>query len=98
MPTEDSKTNEIREAISSGEYRKAQRLWSEYVDGLRAQLRAGTLGQRELERAGELLEWARLAVRCAQSHMRERLDNFEVAGAYREPRPRPMPRLLQTSL
>ena len=95
---EDKQTSAIREAISSGEYKKAQSLWSEYVNGLRAQLRTGTLSRREFEQAGELLEWARLAVRCAQSHLRERLANVEVTGAYQESRPRPMPRLLQTSL
>jgi hypothetical protein len=82
-----SLTNPIRKAISSREYRKARKLWSEYMASLRAELRRGALTAGQMEEARELLEWARVTVLCSQAHIRNRLRSLEVAGVYGSPLP-----------
>jgi hypothetical protein len=72
----------IRQAIACREYQKARKLWAEYIDGLRAELRRGALTQGKMEEARELLEWARLTMRCQQAHIRQRLSGLRVAGIY----------------
>ena len=72
----------FRDAIASGEYSKARKLWTEYMAHLRAELRRGALTPEQFGRAGKLLEWARVTVLCARAHMQLRLENLRVAASY----------------
>ncbi len=78
----DNLANSIRKAIACREYRKARRLCSEYMASLRDRLHHGALTAAQVEQARELLEWARVTVRCSQAHIRNRLRTLEVAGVY----------------
>jgi hypothetical protein len=77
-----SSTNPIRQAIACREYRKARKLCSEYMAGLRAELQHGALTAAQMEEARELLEWARVNVLCCQAHIQNRLRSLQVAGVY----------------
>lgn len=82
MPMVHSPTNPIRQAIACREYRKARKLWSEYMAGLRAELQRGALTAAQMEEARKLLDWARVSVLCSQAHIRNRLRSLKVAGVY----------------
>jgi hypothetical protein len=75
----------IRQAIACREYERAKRLWTEYMDGLRGELRRGALTQAQMDEAGELLEWARVTMLCQRAHMQQRLRGLQVAGIYGRP-------------
>lgn len=94
----DTLTESIRQAAASGEYLKAGRLWTEYMSQLDQQLRSGSLDRRQLDEAGELVEWCRLAATLARSHLQDRLDRLQVASKYHAAPPSPGPRILQTRL
>jgi predicted membrane chloride channel (bestrophin family) len=94
----DSRTDPIRNAIASREFRKARKLWNEYMVHLREELRRGTLTHAQLDEARELKEGARVALLCARAHIRNRLRSLQVAGRYGEPPPTEKRRAVQTSL
>jgi hypothetical protein len=75
----------IRQAIACREYEKARRLWTEYMDRLRCALARGKLTSAQMEEAGELFEWARVAMLCQQAHIRQSLRGLQVAGIYSQP-------------
>jgi hypothetical protein len=82
MPMADDRTNGIRNAIASGEFPRAERLWGKYMAGLREQLHRGTLSSAQFKEAGELLEWVRLVVNCRRAHIQNQLASLQAAGAY----------------
>jgi hypothetical protein len=69
----------VREAVTSGEYRKAAQRFEEYA-------RALPPGQVTLDELEELLGWTKLTVRCAHAQMRAELqaarDAVAVVAAY----------------
>jgi hypothetical protein len=72
----------IRKAFASGEFEKAQRLWSQYAEGLRAAIEEGSATPAAMADAARLLEWARLVVKCFRAHGQARLNGARVAAAY----------------
>ena len=72
----------IRKAFASGEFEKAQRLWSQYAEGLRAAIEEGSATPAAMAEAARLLEWARLVVKCFRAHGQARLNGVRVATAY----------------
>lgn len=78
----DDRTNRIRNAIASGEFPRAERLWGEYMAGLRDEIDRGTLSSAQFKEAGELLEWARLVITCRRAHIQNQLASLQAAGAY----------------
>jgi hypothetical protein len=90
-------TDPIRNAIACREFEKARKLWSEYMASLHDQLRRGALTRAQLEEAGELKEWCRVALLCARAHIRNRLRSLQVAGRYGQPPASPKRRTVQTS-
>ena len=77
----------IREAVSSGEFEKARRLWVEYGNKFRQDLRRGTVPRSRLEEARQLAEWTRSTALCARAFARDRLAQIAVSRRYdRAPR------------
>jgi hypothetical protein len=72
----------IRQAVNSGEFSRAQRLWKECAAALAEELSRGCLTEARLWEVGELVEWSRTVVLCARAHMLDRLNSLHVAGEY----------------
>ncbi|HUI79181.1 MAG TPA: hypothetical protein VLY24_14750 [Bryobacteraceae bacterium] len=89
-------TEPIRQAVASGEYQLAERLWNGYIAGLKELLRSGTLTKEILEEAGELVEWSRVTVLCMRAHAQGRLGSLHIAEAYHQALPSQAPRLIVT--
>lgn len=94
-------TEPIRQAVASGEYRKAQLLWNGYAALLREELPKGSVTEARVAEVRELVEWSRRMVLCTRAHAQSRLDSMRdsmrVAQAYGRRRSRPAA-LIQTSL
>jgi hypothetical protein len=82
----------IRQAVSSGEFGRAQLLWRECSAALAEELtndhltKARLAEVREmLAEARELMEWSRLVVLCARAHLQDRLNTLHVAREYEIP-------------
>jgi hypothetical protein len=93
-PTNDA----IRQAMASGQFQVAERLWTSYASRLQEELRRGLLTKASLEEARELVEWSRLTVLCMRAHAQARLGGLHIAGAYSYAPQAKSPRLIQTSL
>jgi hypothetical protein len=87
----------IRQAMASGQYQLAERLWNGYMVRLKEDLRRGSLTQNTLDEARELLEWSRVSVRCMCAHAQARLGVLHIAAAYGDAPPPSSPRLIQSS-
>lgn len=88
----------IREAVASGEFQRAQRLWAEYMAQLHEEVRQGSFSTIQLEQVRNLMEWSRGVVLCARLHASERLNSLLVAVEYGNPPSSPAPRIVQISL
>jgi hypothetical protein len=92
MPTVDPRTEPIRRAVGSGEFRKALALWQEHARHLRQEIRNGTFTKEQLAETRELVEWCRVTGLCARSHAQARLNQIAAARRYgphaRPPAPR----------
>jgi hypothetical protein len=91
----------IREAISSGDFQEAERLWTGYMTRLHEELRQASpsqvsLSQKKLAEVHNLLEWSRRVVLCARSHAQDSLNSLHVAGQYGHALPPQLPQLIQT--
>ncbi len=82
MPTVDPRTEPIRLAVSSGEFRKALALWEDHARQLREEIRSGTFTKQKLAEARELVEWCRITALCAKAHAQARLHQIAVARKY----------------
>jgi hypothetical protein len=80
----------IREAVSSGEFRKALELWQAYSEVLQERARSGKLEGAELAEVGRLLAWTKTVAQTACAQGAEELGRLRmschVAAAYRDPR------------
>ena len=75
-------TAPIRDALTAGEFTRAERLWRDYAGKLEAAVRAGTATQAMMAEAGELVEWARMVGKAFRAHTTHRLDCLRVAEIY----------------
>jgi hypothetical protein len=82
MPAVDPRTDPIRRAAASGEFRKAQTLWEDHARQLREEIRSGTFSSEKLAQTRELAEWCRITALCARSHAQSRLNRIAVAQRY----------------
>jgi hypothetical protein len=89
-------TDTIRQAMASGQFQLAERLWNAYAAGLTDELGRGSLTKASLEEARELVEWSRLTVLCMRAHAQARLGGLRIAGAYGNAPQMTSPRLIQT--
>jgi hypothetical protein len=74
----------FRAAVSAGEFRRAEALWSDYTAECLAQ---GPAGRREsLLEMRELMEWTRIVVLCSRAQALRKLTTkateAHAAGAY----------------
>ncbi|HEV3329949.1 MAG TPA: hypothetical protein VG096_03140 [Bryobacteraceae bacterium] len=91
-------TDPIRQAVASGQFQLAERLWNGYMTRLKEEMRRGSLAAASLEEAHELLEWSRVTVLCMRAHAQSQLGNLHIAGAYVDAPPSVSSRIIQTSL
>jgi hypothetical protein len=87
----------IRQAVNSGEFRRAQLLWKECAAGLAEELSSGRLTEARLSEVRELVEWSRTVVLCARAHLQDQLNGLHVAREYELPFPRRAHRVLEAS-
>ncbi|MBZ5727988.1 MAG: hypothetical protein LAP87_23720 [Acidobacteriia bacterium] len=85
----------VRQAVASGEFARAQRLWNEYAARFEAELARGAIGEARLAEMRELVEWSRTVVLCARAHLGDQLDSAHVAEEYGMPRVPAGPRIVQ---
>ena len=71
--------NTIRNAIASGEFSRALKLWEEYAADLAEMARRGSLTQNSLQEAGQLVQWARTTTLTARAHGLEALEHRRAA-------------------
>ena len=88
----------IEQAVVSGDYPRAERLWNAYIDTLQQDLHRGLLTAASLEQARELMEWSRITVDCARAHTRARLGGLRIAGAYCNAIPPHSPQIVHARL
>jgi hypothetical protein len=72
----------IRAAFASGEFDKAQRLWSEYAANLHEAILNRTANVAMLSQARELIDWASLTVNTLRAHTTDQLNAIHVARSY----------------
>jgi len=89
MPTADDPHNDIRNAVASGEFQRAENLWGAYMAELREKLRRGVLSCAQWKEAGELMDWVRLVVTCRRAHLQNQLATLQAADAYLADAPAP---------
>lgn len=77
----------IREAVASGEFKRAQDLWTAYTLQLEEELRQGSFSETELAQLRDLMEWSRGVALCARLHAQDRLNSLLVAAEYANHRP-----------
>ncbi len=86
MPMETSLPDTLRNAVASGEFQGALRLWEEYAGTLAEMARRGTLTEAALQEAAQLVEWARTVALMARAHGLDQLarqrDACRVAQVY----------------
>ena len=87
----------IRQAVSCGEFGRAQLLWMECVAGLAEDRKNGSLGAARLNEVRELVEWSRTVVLCARAHLQGQLNCLHIAGEYDLVVPPPARRLVEAS-
>jgi hypothetical protein len=75
----------IRQAVSSGEFARAQLLWREHAAGLAEELKDGRLTGAKLTEVRELMEWSRTAALCARAHLQLRLNSLHITRKYELP-------------
>jgi len=90
-------TDPIRQAVATGEFRKALALWNQYAAGLREELSRGQLSQGDFDEAGALVKWCRLELLCVRARALERLNRLRVAAEYAAPPPPRGAQLIRTT-
>jgi len=91
------RTEHIRNAVASGDWQSALRLWDDYAAGIREEIRQRVCAPARLAEAREFLEWARGMALCASAQAQNRLNTIHVAKQY-GPAPSPRASFLRTSL
>jgi len=97
MEMQNLTNDAIRQAMATGQYELAERLWNGYMARLQEELQRGSLTQASLDDAREILEWSRLTMACARARAQSRLGSLHIAGAYDYAPPAPSPRIIQSS-
>lgn len=87
----------IRQAVSSGEFGRAQFLWAECSAALAEDLSTGCLTEARLSEVRELVEWSRMVVLCERAHLQRRLNTLHAAREYEMPVPARPHRLVSAS-
>jgi hypothetical protein len=73
---------QIREAVASEEFSKAQLLWKEYAEQFCADIGRGPVPESRFKEACELADWTRTTALCARAFARDRLARIAVTQQY----------------
>ena len=87
----------IRQAVSCGEFGRAQILWKECAAGLAEELSRGCLAESRLAEVRELVDWSRTVVLCERTRVLNQLNHLHVAGEYEVATLTCAPRLVSAS-
>jgi hypothetical protein len=87
----------VRQAVSSGEFGRAQLLWKECAAGLSEEFSKGCLSEGRLSEVRELVEWSRTVVLCERTRLLNKLNQLHVAGEYEVPNATRGPRLVSAT-
>ncbi len=79
----------IRRAFASGEFAKAQRLWTEYAGELHQAILEGSATEAMLSETRELIDWSRLVVRAFRARAVDRLNGARLTQIYSYSAPEP---------
>jgi hypothetical protein len=74
----------IRQAVTTGEFARAQRLWNECAARLNQELSNRSLSEARLSQIRELVEWSRMVVLSERARLRDQLNSLHVAGEYEQ--------------
>jgi hypothetical protein len=88
---------QLRQAVNSGEFGRAQLLWTECAAGLAGELSSGHLSAARFSEVRELVEWSRMVVLCERAHLQSRLNSLHIAGEYELNVPPPAHRIVAAS-
>ena len=85
----------IREAISSGEFERAQSLWECSARGLTEEFENGGSAETRLAEIRELVEWSRTVFLCERAHLQDQIRRLQaelrVESGYQFPDPESSP-------
>jgi hypothetical protein len=77
--------SDVREAVASGDYDSARRLWEGYAAGLRASIANDPAASASLERLRALIEWTRQTSAAERARMQDELANLGLCLRYADP-------------
>jgi hypothetical protein len=72
----------IRQAMASGEFVTAQRLWHTYAEQVRAAILKGSATADLMTEMRELVDWSRLVVQTFRAHTGDQVNRAHVARVY----------------
>ncbi|MEO8370610.1 MAG: hypothetical protein ABI806_15610 [Candidatus Solibacter sp.] len=79
----------IREAIGSGEFKRAQLLWDSSAARLAEEFESDGFTQARLDEIRELVEWSRTTFLCDRAHLQDQLRRLQaelrVTSGYQSP-------------
>jgi len=82
------RTNEMRQAVASGDWPTVLRLWEAYAAGILEEISRRTCTRERMAEAGEFLEWARRIALCSRAQAQTSLDRIHATQQYcRQPAP-----------
>jgi hypothetical protein len=91
----------IRQAVSAGEFGRAQLLWNQCAARLAEELSGKSLAEARLSEVRELVEWSRIVVLCERAHMVDQLNRLRaelhVVAEYEMGVPAPTHRIVLAS-
>jgi hypothetical protein len=79
---DNHRTEPIHQAVASGEFERATRLWNEYAAGIREEIGRGSCSQARMAEMVELVEWSRRVVLCDRARAQGQLTTIWVASQY----------------
>ena len=91
----------IRQAVSSGEFERANLLWNDAAAGLSLELSNACLSAERLQEVRELVEWSRTVVLCERTHLLDQLNKLQeelrMITEYEHPSEAAVPRIMEAS-
>lgn len=83
-----ARTDEMRQAVASGDWPAVLRLWDAYANGIRDEIGREVCTLVRLSEAREFLDWAQRVALCDRTQVQQRLNAIHAASQY-DPQPTP---------
>jgi hypothetical protein len=91
----------IRQAVTSGEFERAQLLWNQCAAEMAEELASRRLTVARLVEVRELVEWSRVVILCERAHLQTQINRMQsemrVTGEYGLPPSPRTPRIVAAS-